>query len=204
MRGMMPLLCLLLAATLAACGGGRRATPVRSAFDLPPAACTSALRHFTPVPRPAPALGRGACSVPAPVRLEAGFRPPVTTACGMALAWLSFAPEAQRLARRELGSAIVEVRHFGSYACRRMTGNGRRMSLHGSARALDVAGFVLADGRVVDVEDDWGDWNDKGDFLEDLARAACDHFSVVLTPAHDRAHRDHIHLDIGPWKLCGA
>jgi hypothetical protein len=37
----------------------------------------------------------------------------------------------------------------------------------------------------------------------EIARGACSVFRVVLTPAYDKAHHDHFHLDLGPDRLCG-
>ncbi|HYC13481.1 MAG TPA: extensin family protein, partial [Stellaceae bacterium] len=34
------------------------------------------------------------------------------------------------------------------------------------------------------------------------ASRACDYFSVVLSPDSDRYHYNHLHFDIGPWRLC--
>lgn len=122
----------------------------------------------------------------------------------MMLAWARFEPELQRLARQRLGSPITEIHHYGSYSCRRMTGNRRRMSLHSSGQALDISGFTTADGRHVSVRTGWhGDRAGRA-FLVELSQAACRHFNVVLTPNHDRAHHDHLHVDIGPWRLCGV
>ena len=121
----------------------------------------------------------------------------------MAAALLDIERDADRAARELLGSGLAEIRHFGSYACRRMTGNRRRTSLHASARAIDIAGFRLENGTRVSVLEDWGS-GPKGEFLRRVATSACRRFGVVLTPAHDRDHRDHIHIDIGPWKLCGV
>jgi hypothetical protein len=161
--------------------------------------------RFTPW---AGAPADGACAVPAPVEVtwtSAALAPTLRTSCPMLLAWARFEPEMQRLADRRLGSRITEIRHYGSYSCRRMTGNQRRISLHGTGEALDIAGFTTADGRRISVADDWPRRSGgESLFLHDLARAACRHFNVVLTPNHDRAHQDHIHVDIGPWKLCKA
>lgn len=118
--------------------------------------------------------------------------------------WMAFEPEIGRLAQRHLGQAVRGVRHYGSHACRAMTGNGRRRSLHASALALDVAGFELADGSLVTVARDWRSRGPRGRFLRAVAKAACARFSVVLTPESDRDHADHIHVDLGPWKLCDA
>lgn len=146
--------------------------------------------------------------MPAPVevaRTSAAIEPTLRTSCPMLLAWARFEPELQRLALKDLGSRIAEIRHYGSYNCRQMTGNRRRISLHGTGEALDIAGFTTADGRRISVADDWPRRSGAANlFLHDVAKAACRHFNVVLTPSHDRAHRDHIHVDIGPWKLCKA
>jgi hypothetical protein len=39
-------------------------------------------------------------------------------------------------------------------------------------------------------------------FLRALAERACAYFNVVLTPETDRYHYNHLHLDIGPYRLC--
>lgn len=147
------------------------------------------------------------CAVPAPVVVQASsaaMTPTLRTSCPMMLAWARFEPEMQRLANRRLGSQIAKIHHYGSYNCRRMSGNQRRMSLHSTGQALDISGFSTADGRYISVRDGWRGRRDESAFLRDLGQAACGHFNVVLTPAHDRAHHDHFHVDIGPWRFCGA
>lgn len=205
-RGLRPTVFLLLL-LLAACGGGRQpAERAENRWAVSGMRCLAALAEAGGVAGPWAAPRQGACRVDTPVSLvaaPAAFDPPLGTSCAMALAWTRFAPELDRLARRHLGTRVLAVRHYGSYACRRMTGNGRRMSLHASARAVDIAGFALADGTEIRVSKDWRGSGPRSRFLRAVARAACGHFSVVLTPDHDRDHRDHIHLDIGPWRLCG-
>jgi hypothetical protein len=63
----------------------------------------------------------------------------------------------QQAAGTHLGSPVARIEHFGSYSCRNLYGReaGRR-SRHATADALDIAGFVLADGRRVRVLGDWG------------------------------------------------
>ena len=148
-----------------------------------------------------------ACTVPAPVVVSASsaeMTPALRTSCPMMLAWARFEPELQQMARSRLGSEIAEIHHYGSYSCRRMSGNQRRMSLHSTGQALDISGFTTATGRYVSVQQGWRGARDEAAFLRDLSLAACRHFNVVLTPGHDRAHHDHIHVDIGRWKFCGA
>jgi hypothetical protein len=150
--------------------------------------------------------GVSACPIDTPIRANAGavaaFKPPVETSCAMLVAWSDFEAEIDRAARANLGSPVVAIRHYGSFACRGMTGNAGRASLHAQARALDVAGFALANGRVVTVIAGWRGRTDEQSFLRAVASAACRRFSVVLTPDSDRFHQDHFHVDIGPWRKC--
>lgn len=176
-------------------------------YDLPPAQCLARLDAQGVRWSAWAQAGSGACRISAPIRVERlgpELRPELRTSCEMARAWLEFTPTLQEIAARELGSPIARVDHFGSYGCRRMTGNRSRMSLHSQARALDLAGFRTADGQVVVVDRDWRDRGRKGRFLRALAKAACGRFAVVLTPESDNLHLDHIHVDIGPWRLCEA
>ena len=110
----------------------------------------------------------------------------------------------QPLARRELGQRVVRTNHLGSFACRNRNGRGDRLSQHGLGRAIDIAGFRLADGSTVSVAQDWAGDGEKRLFLRYLARRACEYFSVVLTPNSDADHHDHIHLDIGPDRKCSV
>ena len=70
------------------------------------------------------------------------------------------------------------------------------------ADALDVAGFVLSDGRRVRVLSGWrGDARDAA-FLRDVHAGACRVFDAVLGPDYNAAHHDHFHLDRGSLKVC--
>ena len=154
---------------------------------------------------PWPAAPQGTCAVEQPLILRSAgpdLQPPAKTACAMAAAWAAFVPELDRIARRTTGSGVRTVLDAGSWSCRAMTGNSGRMSLHASGRAIDVAGFVLADGRKITVRRDWYRQDSAGRFLRAVGDAACEHFQVVLGPPSDRYHFDHLHVDIGPWKLC--
>ncbi len=202
--------CVALA-VMAGCGGE---PPTRPATASPPyrlsgPTCLRALaaRGVAASPWRAPGAD-GRCGVDTPVRAAAGrsarFAPPLETSCAMLVAWSDFEVEVQRAAVAHLGRGVTAVRHFGSHACRRMTGNAGRTSLHARAQAIDVSGFTLTDGRAVTVASGWRGSRAERRFLRAVAEAACRHFSVTLTPASDRAHRDHLHVDIGPWRLCGA
>lgn len=120
----------------------------------------------------------------------------------------------QAAAQRILGQRVAKLHHMGTYNCRtRRTetnvatadsgSRGGRLSEHGKGQAIDVGGFELADGTMISVKKDWRGAGKKSEFLQAVARASCEHFNVVLTPNHNALHADHLHLDIGPHKLCG-
>lgn len=108
------------------------------------------------------------------------------------------------LARKYFGQNVKTVETFGSYACRNRNGQSNApISEHASANALDVSGFLLADGRRIRIHRDWN----SGDsatrtFLRDVHRSACRYFSIVLGPEADAFHKDHFHLDMGHWRKC--
>jgi hypothetical protein len=190
---------LALLALVAGCGTRPPATPPTDPGCMAALAGTGA--RFSPWP----AAPGGACGVDQPLILEhAGpaLVPPLKTSCAMAAAWAGFTPELNRLARAEAGAPVAAVLTAGSWSCRSMSGNSRRPSLHATARAIDVRGFRLADGRRIDVARDWYRPDAAGRFLRAVGKAACRHFQVVLGPPADRFHHDHLHVDIGPWRLC--
>ena len=85
-----------------------------------------------------------------------------------------------------------------------MNGHASRLSQHALGLAIDIAGFRLSDGSTVSVEHDWAGPGPKRLFLRHLARRACQYFSVVLTPDSNADHYNHLHLDIGPERLCSV
>jgi hypothetical protein len=135
-------------------------------------------------------------------RVEAPLNHPAVMSCALAARLDDFEREVvQPLAREEFGRRVSRIDHLGSYSCRGINGGGR-LSQHASGLAIDIAGFRLADGSTVMVERDWTEAGPKQRFLQRLARRACGYFSVVLTPDSNAEHHNHIHLDIGPERLC--
>ena len=116
----------------------------------------------------------------------------------------------QPAAEAMLDDRVVAVEHFGSYACRDIGGGargqegGEHRSEHATANALDVAAFVLADGRTVSVARDWQRPADdpRRRFLQAVHDGACGVWNVVLGPDYNAAHRDHFHLDLGRFRAC--
>lgn len=112
-------------------------------------------------------------------------------------------------AQRHFGRPVVEVKVISSFACRPINhSNGARLSEHGHGNAVDIAGFLLADGRWIIVKAGWyGDPRERA-FLRHVHQGACDTFTTVLGPNYDANHRDHFHLDLawhgrdGQTRIC--
>ena len=120
--------------------------------------------------------------------------------CRLAAKFADWVDDAvQKAALVWLDSNVVRVESFGTYSCRPVNNReGARLSEHGRSNAVDVAAFVLADGRRITVRDGWRG-NDPGvrDFLRAIHKAACRRFSIVIGPDGDAAHYNHLHFDMG-------
>jgi hypothetical protein len=100
-----------------------------------------------------------------------------------------------RAARQILGSPLRSIETMGSYSCRNVAGSGRR-SAHATGEAIDIAGFMLADGRRITVKDAWhGGSEREREFLRVVQQSACKRFGTVLSPDYNSAHHDHLHLE---------
>jgi hypothetical protein len=126
--------------------------------------------------------------------------------CRLALALLSWAPALHR-------AGVVRIEHYSIYRPHARTARKGRVSGHARGLAIDAARFHLDDGEVLDVLTDWEDRergrspcprrNDEARPARVLRSVVCDAvesnlFQVVLTPHHDRAHENHVHLEIRP------
>lgn len=113
--------------------------------------------------------------------------------------------DVQRLAQKEFGTGVAQIEQLGTYSCRRMYGaSDAPWSEHATGNAIDIAGFILNDGRRVSVLHDWGGDDAEGRFLYQLRDAACGSFGTVLSPEYNAAHADHFHLDQGRSPGFGA
>ena len=150
----------------------------------------------------------GGCSALGSVQLlEIGT--PVTNlgamTCPLARAFARWVRESvQPAAARHLGSPVRRVETFGTYACRPVNGrSGARMSEHGLANAVDVAAFLLADGRRVSVEAGWrGEEENVRRFLREIHQGGCRRFAIGLGPDSDAYHYNHLHFDMGRGPYC--
>jgi len=126
------------------------------------------------------------------------LKPTATLACPIVSAldrWLADA--VQPSAQRWFGQPVAEIRQISAYSCRGMNGQpGARISEHAFGNALDIASFVLADGRKITVKDGWRGSPEEQGFLHDVQGAACEQFTTVLAPGSNRFHYDHIHVDL--------
>jgi hypothetical protein len=108
-------------------------------------------------------------------------------------AWARFGVD--RAAREVLGSPLARIETMGSYACRTVAGRAR-LSAHATAQAVDVAAFVLEDGRRISVLGHWSAGSaDERRFLRLVHASACKRFGTILGPDYNAAHRDHFHLE---------
>ena len=173
-----------------------------------PALCRAVLTRSEIAFEALPPSGEGACARSDRTLLTAypfaGRQPATTCAVGAGLdLWMerSVRPAAEEV----LGSKIVSVQHYGAYSCRRLYGrDDGPWSEHATGNAIDISGFVLADGRQISLLADWEGDADRSAFLKRIRDEACDIFGTVLSPDYNEQHRDHFHLDQAArsWSTC--
>lgn len=190
------------------------AAPARRLANLSTAACRVALsRSGLPVERDR----RSRPGVGAPARIVGqlhGVRfilPPKSSKYGVVDCRLV-------LALGELAKVVAEydvaaVRIDNSYRPRAHLPGSRRPSQHNYALAADIMGFVLTDGRTLDIKQDWpaaigaavcgpdatlgrdlAEARELRNIVCAIARARL--FHHILTPNYNSAHRDHVHVDL--------
>jgi hypothetical protein len=125
-------------------------------------------------------------------------RPPATLACPIVSAldqWIATA--VQPAALHWFRVPVVEIKQISAYSCRGMNGNpNAHISEHAFGNALDIAEFMLADGRKITVQYGWRGSPEEQAFLHDVQLAACNEFTTVLAPGANIYHYNHIHVDL--------
>lgn len=126
--------------------------------------CKRLLAKSAAVTSDAEPIKEGACGTPAPVSLRRAGTPPVdvqpaaTMNCDVAAAlsnWLT--EKVQPIAKELFKSPVVRLVSASSYACRNRYGRPESpLSEHALANAIDISGFVLANGTVIKVAEGWG------------------------------------------------
>lgn len=176
-----------------------------------PTACLAALERasaagrlsFSPV-----ADTTGPCPLLSPVRVR-GFGPvglssSFLASCPLALSSAMFVNQvAAPLAAGGLGSALARIDHLGSYACRNIYNRSEgRLSEHAGAQALDVSGFILADGRRIMVLRQWSRQDPAGEYLRLAFSQSCGFFGNSLGPGYNAAHANHFHFGMRGFGVC--
>lgn len=213
MRRVFPFFLIVL--LLAGCGGRPApTTPHGRAMAYAPSKaetrqCYADLRRIGVAFTPLPDRNRGhSCSTIGTVRLD-NIGVPVSNLgamrCGLAEAFTEWVRNAVAPAAYQmLGSQLVKVETYGTYACRDTVGTANaKLSGHAIANAVDVAAFDLADGRRISVLDDWhsSDAQVRG-FMATIHTSACKRFGTVLSPDYNYAHRNHFHLEDDHADFC--
>jgi hypothetical protein len=128
----------------------------------------------------------------------ASLTPAATLACPVVSVLNRFVTDrVQPAAARWFGQPVVEIKQISAYSCRGMNGNPRaNISEHAFGNALDIAAFILADGRKVTVKDGWHGAPEEQGFLHDVQGAACEMFTTILAPGSNAYHYDHMHVDL--------
>ena len=138
------------------------------------------------------------------IRSEVPYGGDVRLACPAMAALLMWERTVARpLAEDILGTELVRIDHYGTYACRNINGAATgRLSFHASANAIDIAGFRFADGRRVSVLGDWDGEGAEARYLAAVHHGACEIFTGVLGPDYNRQHANHFHFEMGRWSFC--
>ncbi|TIX50192.1 extensin family protein [Alteraurantiacibacter aquimixticola] len=146
-----------------------------------------------------PPSGEGECSRPDRTVLTGGSLAPADPqmTCIVATAYEVWMRHTVQPAAQEIfGSEVRQVQHLGTYNCRRIGGgDAGSWSEHASGNAIDIAAFVLEDGRRVSVLGDWEGEDAEAQFLRRVRDGACGTYATVLSPDYNFAHADHFHFD---------
>lgn len=129
---------------------------------------------------------------------------PLQTSCALAAGLALWRRDVlEPAAQRHFRQTVASIDPLGAYACRRIAGRtDGRWSEHAHANAIDVGGFTLADGRRITVLQNWRTPAAESAFLHDVRNGGCRIFQGVLSPDYNRAHANHLHLDMGAYKIC--
>jgi hypothetical protein len=126
--------------------------------------------------------------------------------CRLALVLNEWAGELRR-------AGVRKVEYYSMYRPFARIAGSKRESGHAHGLAIDASRFTLRNGAVLTVLDDWegrtrgdepcptrSDESSAGRLLRSVTCSAADRklFQVVLTPHYNKAHDNHVHLEIKP------
>ena len=143
------------------------------------------------------------CGAPAPIQLisigstpQVSLSPPPIVTCDIAAAlstWLD--QDVQPASRQLLGGPVIRLEVMSAYSCRnayaRITA---RLSEHGRANALDIAGFITERGDMTDLKADWGETSRDVQFRIATAKAEAERTAKAAAAK----------LDAGRSKVAGG
>jgi hypothetical protein len=137
-----------------------------------------------------------ACGVAEPVRLTSvsGVRlsQAATVDCSIAKSLNAWVDE---VAQPAFDGKLVELQIAAHYICRgRNNVKGAKISEHGKGRAIDISAFLLTDGKVLTVKQNYNK------LLRKIYKAGCGYFKTTLGPGSDGYHEDHFHFDASARK----
>jgi hypothetical protein len=160
--------------------------------------------RFKPVPDAVKGQGCGFTNVVLVEGMTADVGRPFALSCPAAVSLALWEQHVlQPAAEAVFAAPVTRIDHFGSYSCRNINHKvkGPR-SLHATADAIDLSGFVFSDGRRIRILKEWPQDTPESLFLHEVLKGACPIFSAVLGPDYNRAHHDHFHFDVGPYRAC--
>ncbi len=141
------------------------------------------------------------CGIENPVRITAidgvTLSTPATVDCDTARALRKWVTNKVKPA---FGRNEVTKLHVAAhYACRgRNNKSGARISEHGRGKAIDIAGFTLANGTDLNVQQDYK--SKRGKAIRRAHKGACGIFGTTLGPGSDGYHEDHLHFDTAKYR----
>lgn len=124
--------------------------------------------------------------------------------CRLARALLAWAPTLRR-------NGVTGIVHYSMYRKGAKIAGTNKTSAHAGGMAIDAARFRLRSGKEISVLDDWTDQTRGADPCARHPResagarlmrrvicqaAARNLFHVIITPHYNRAHHNHVHLEI--------
>lgn len=141
------------------------------------------------------------CGVENPVRITAvdgvTLSMPATVDCETARAlrkWVT-----TKLKPAFGSNEVTHLQVAAHYACRsRNNKRGARISEHGRGKAIDIAGFTLANGKEITVLEDYK--SKRGKAMRTVHKGACGIFGTTLGPGSDGYHENHLHLDTAKYR----
>jgi len=149
------------------------ATPAPPAPDVwTPEEINAGLRKCLQLLAPAAAeieleepMKKGQCGATVPLALHSigvadkvDFTPAPTMNCRLAASLVAWVEKVlQPAAQQVLGSRVKRIVGASSYSCRNIYNNPKlTLSEHATGNAIDIAGFITADGRAISVAKAWG------------------------------------------------